>query len=155
MTTAQHALLTAIQDRLIPREGALPGAGECGAAERVDRFLVERPDWRTDVLAALKAVEIAAASVGDLRSSGEVSRGFLDLTAAEQDATLQGIEAAEPRLFARLLRVTYSAYYTDPEVRRLAGYEAHAPQPGGYGLETFDPARLENVRRRGQLWREA
>ena len=157
LTAGEMALLAAVQDRLIPREGALPGAGESGAAARVDGFLVERRDWRVEVLAALKAVEVAAGKVGELRPMGanEARGGFLDLTADEKDAVLQGVEAAEPRLFARLVRVTYTAYYTDPGVRRAGGFEVEAPQPGGYGLERFDPARLEGVRRRGRLWREA
>ena len=153
LTPTQHALLTAIQDRLIPRDGDLPGAGESGAASRVDRYLADRRDWRAETLAALKAVEVAAAKVGEIR--GAAGQSFLDLTPEEQDAALQGTEAAEPRLFARLLRITYTAYYADPAVRRAAGFESDPPQPGGYGLEAFDPARLEAVKRRGRLWREA
>ena len=157
LTPGQLALLAAIQDRLIPREGDLPGAGESGAAQRVNTYLAQRPDWRAEVLAALRAVDVAAHQVWTLRpeSEHEPARSFLGLTGDEQDAALQGTEAAEPRLFARLLRVTYSAYYADPEVRRQAGFEAQPPQPGGYGLEPFDPSRLEPIRRRGRLWREA
>ena len=174
LTHGQLALLAAVQNRLIPREGALPAAGESGAAERVDRYLAERSDWRAEVLAALQAVEAAAEKVGELGGGlGETSPSagvqgtrspaaggttdfrFLDLTHDEQDAALQGVEAAQPRLFARLLRVTYPAYYADATVRRAAGFEAAPPQPGGYGLERFDASRLEAVRRRGRLWREA
>ena len=155
LTTAHLSLLSAVQDRLIPPEGDLPGAGQSGAAARANAYLAERPDWRAEVLAALEAVETAAARVAELRPPNGAERGFLDLTGDERDAALQGLEAAEPRLFARLLRITYTAYYTDPEIRRLAGFEALPPQPGGYGLEPFDTSRLENVRRRGRLWREA
>ena len=157
LTAGQLALLVAIQDRLIPREDDLPGAGESGAALRVDHYLAARPDWRAEVLAALRAVQVAAVKVAQLRPNAahEPDHGFLGLTPAEQDATLQGVEAAEPRLFARLLRITYTAYYADPEVRRRAGFESHPPQPGGYGLDTFDPTRLDPIRRRGKLWREA
>ena len=157
LTQGQLALLSAVQDRLIPREGDLPGAGESGAALRVDRYLDERRDWRAEVLAALREVEVASVKVWELRpaSAHEPARSFLGLTGDEQDAALQGMEAAEPRLFARLLRVTYSAYYSDPDVRRLAGFESDPPQPGGYDLEVFDASRLESVRRRGKLWREA
>ena len=153
LTTAQLALLAAVQDRLIPPEGDLPGAGQSGAAARVDSYLTERRDWRAEVLASLKAVEAAAAKVGELRAA--TAPAFQDLSGNEQDAALQGMEAVEPRLFARLLRITYTAYYADPTVRRAAGFEAEPPQPGGYGLEPFDPSRLEPVRRRGRLWREA
>ena len=155
LTAAQLALLTAVQDRLIPREGAQPGAGESGAAARVDKYLVGRTDWRVEVLAALKAVEVAAEKVGELGVRRDRVNGFLGLSDAERDAVLQGVEAAEPRLFAWLLRVTYTAYYSDPDVRRAGGFEVAPPQPGGFGLERFDPGRLESVRRRGRLWREA
>src|SRR5688500_7764887 len=104
LTQGQLALLSAVQNRLIPPEGDLPGAGESGAALRVNRYLAERPDWSAEVLAALRSVEAAAVSVWELRpgSEHEPARGFLSLTAEEQDAALQGMEAAEPRFFARL-----------------------------------------------------
>ncbi|HEU5314904.1 MAG TPA: gluconate 2-dehydrogenase subunit 3 family protein [Chloroflexota bacterium] len=159
LTPLQVALLAAVQNRLIPPDGHVPGAGDAGCAERVDGYLVERREWRTELLAALQAVDVAAARIRESRSalaSAELEgTGFLNLSADERDAALTAVQAEYPRLFARLLRLTYTAYYTDPGVRSAAGFEADPPQPGGYGTTTFDEARLEPVRQRGKLWRDA
>jgi hypothetical protein len=150
LSASQLTALSAIQDRLIPPHGALPGAGAAGAARRVDGLVAERPEWAPDLLAALEAVE-AAAGAGRAAPGG----GFLGLDAAGRDAALRRVEGEQPHLFRRLLRLTYSAYYTDFEVLAAAGYAAEPPLPRGYPLDPFDEARLDPVRRRGKLWRDA
>ena len=162
LTPSQLALLAAVQDWLIPREDALPGAGEAGAAEVIDRYLAERPAWRPNLLAALQAIDVAAHSA---QAAQEVSpppsrqvadrTGFLGLSGDERDAALRSVEAAQPRLFRWLLRLTYAAYYTDPDVQRARGVTAEPPLPGGHTLPPFDESRLEPIRRRGKLWRDA
>ena len=147
LTATQQALLAAVQDRLIPREGELPGAGEADGAAVVDRYLAERPAWRPDLLAALQAIEVAAHAVG--------SGGFMALSGDERDELLRSVEAAQPRLFRGLVRLTYAAYYTDPEIQRARGWTKAPPLPGGHGLPPFDESRLEAVKRRGKLWRDA
>jgi hypothetical protein len=143
LTSSQLALLAAVQDRLIPRYDELSGAGEAGAATRVDGFLAQRPDWRPDLIAALQALEIAT----DAR--------FLSLSGDEQDAALRAVEASHPHQFRRLLRLTYTAYYSDATAQRAGGYAIAPPQPKGHALEAFDESRLEAVKRRGKLWRDA
>ena len=62
--------------------------------------------------------------------------------------------------FRALVRQSYSAYYTDPEVLRAAGYGAPSGQhrPPARRIPArlrFDDSRLDAVRKRGQLWRDA
>jgi hypothetical protein len=183
LTAAQLALLAAVQDRLIPREDALPGAGEAGAAAVVDRYLSERPSWRPHLLAALQAIDAAAqapyaahandadearAADGTRADAGRAMRhapgaaanevgatGFLRLSPDEQDAVLRRVEAAQPRYFAWLVRLTYAAYYTDAGVQRARGVPVEPPLPRGHQLPTFDESRLDPIRCRGKLWRDA
>ena len=61
LTTEQLALLEAIQNRLIPAQDGMPGAGDAGCPMTIDRFLSERPALRRTVIAALNAVEATAA----------------------------------------------------------------------------------------------
>ena len=61
LTTEQLALLEAIQNRLIPAQDGMPGAGDAGCPMTIDRFLSERPALRRPVIAALNAVEATAA----------------------------------------------------------------------------------------------
>ena len=57
LTAEQLALLEAIQNRLIPAQDGMPGAGDAGCPMTIDRFLSERPALRRPVIAALNAVE--------------------------------------------------------------------------------------------------
>jgi hypothetical protein len=168
LTPAQLAFLAAVQDRLIPSESdssagqgrMLPGAGESGAAERVDSLLAERPAWRPDLLAALQAIDVAAQRLVDVRSvqradGDAAAASFRHLSDDERDAVLREVEGTHPRLFRRLLRLTYTAYYTDTAVQRAHGYAFQPPLPGGYALPPFDESRLDSVKRRGKLWRDA
>ena len=68
---------------------------------------------------------------------------------------LRAVEAAQPRLFWRLLRLTYTAYYADAGVQRALGYAAGPPLPRGHTVPAFDESRLESIRRRGKLWRDS
>ena len=61
LTAEQLALLEAIQNRLIPAQDGMPGAGDAGCPMTIDRFLSERPALRRTVIAALNAVEATAA----------------------------------------------------------------------------------------------
>jgi hypothetical protein len=156
LTPDECALLAAVQDRLIPRDGDVPGAGESGAAHRVDGYLGERPQWRPELLAALQAIDVAARRVlVEQNGAPGESAGFLEVTADGQDAVLRAVEAAQPRLFWRLLHLTYTAYYADARVQRALGYAAGPPLPRGHALPPFDESRLEAIRRRGKLWRDA
>lgn len=156
LTPAQCALLAAVQDRLIPREGDWPGAGESGAVQRVDGYLADRPEWGPDLLAALRALDVTAQrTVPDQAGGPGVAAGFLGLSSDAQDAVLRVVEADHPHLFRRLLRLTYTAYYTDAGVQRALGYAAEPPLPRGHSIPAFDESRLDPIRRRGKLWCDA
>ena len=83
---------------------------------------------------------------------------FLALSKDEQINSLKTMELANPDTFETILKACYSAYYTDPEIRRIleqkTGYEARPPQPLGYEMLPFDESLLEPVRARGQIWRK-
>jgi hypothetical protein len=174
LTASQLALLRAVQDRLVPPEGDLPGAGEAGGAERVDGHLAARPALRPALLAALGAIEAEAERLLDRApqtsagTPGDESPGpvpppgadghgpsFLSLGPEGRDAVLRAVEAAHPGPFRALLRETYIAYYTHPAVLAAVGYPSPAPQPAGFPLAGFDETLLAGVRQRGKRWRDA
>ena len=118
--------------------------------------LSERPLWRPYVLAALQAIDAAAHAAQANTSAADVGAiGFLALSSDERDAVLRTVEAAQPRRFAWLVRLTYAGYYTDADVQRARGVPAESPLPRGHTVPTFDESRLEPIRRRGKLWRDA
>lgn len=156
LTARQVALLAAIQNRLIPAQDEMPGAGDAGCAQTVDGFLKERTALRRPIFAALNAVEAAAGERAQASADDEAAThvAFLALSDAERDAVLRAVEAAHPDLFNTLLRQTYTAYYTNSAVLRILGWRP--PQPEGYPTPPpFDEALLENVKQRGKLWRDA
>ncbi len=156
LTARQVALLAAIQNRLIPAQDEMPGAGDAGCAQTVDGFLKERTALRRPILAALNEIEATAGAYAQASADDEASThvAFLALSDAERDAALRAVEAAHPDLFNMLLRQTYTAYYTNPAVLRILGWRP--PQPEGYPTPPpFDEKLLDNVKRRGKLWRDA
>ncbi|MCY4436993.1 MAG: gluconate 2-dehydrogenase subunit 3 family protein [Chloroflexi bacterium] len=157
LTKEQLALLAAIQNRLIPAQDEMPGAGDAGCASMLDRFLSERAALRRPILAALNAIEAAAgerrqASAVDDAASTYVA--FLALSNAERDEVLRAVELAHEDLFSTLLNQTYTAYYTNPAVLLVLGW--NPPQPEGFPTPPpFDEALLANVKQRGKIWRDA
>ena len=157
LTARQLALLAAIQNRLVPAQDEMPGAGDAGCAQTIDRFLSERSALRRPILAALNAVEAAAGQSAQATAEGEAESthvAFLALSDSERDAALAAVEAAHPDLFKTMLHQTYTAYYTNPAVLLILGWKP--PQPEGFPTPPpFDETLLENVKQRGKLWRDA
>ena len=88
----------------------------------------------------------------------QLPTNFPALSKDEQINSLKIMEVANPDAVETILKACYSAYYTDPEIRRIlelkTGYEARPPQPLGYDMLPFDESLLEPVRARGPIWRK-
>ena len=149
---AQLHFLTAIQDRLIPRERDMPGAGELGGAQVVAGYLPERPALHRDITAALGAIETKSSGHA---SAGSGTASFERLEDGEKDAVLRQVEAEMPREFEVLWKQTYNSYYTNEAIQQKLGAGALPPQPHGYAMSAFDESRLDAVKKRGKLWRDA
>ena len=143
----QLALVTSILDRIVPPEGKGLGAGQLGVADYLDRTVGASAELKKLFTRGLAQIEIA--------SHVRHSREFVDLSAEQQDAVLSEVESAEPEFFEALVRQTYNGYYTDSGVLELLGLEARPPQPRGYEVEPGDLSLLENVKRRGKVYRDA
>lgn len=143
LTPTELELLTLVQNELVPAFGALPAAGTLGAASTVDGYLAERPGLRRPVLSGLRAIEIAT---GD--------QPLADRDPADRVNVLQQAEADAPEAFGELVRQTYNAYYTRPDVQATLGI-VEPPQPAGFKLPPFDESRLARVRTMGKRWRDA
>lgn len=143
---AQLVLVTSILDRVVPPEGEKPGAGQLGVAEYLDRVVAASARLKKLFTRGLAQIEIT--------SHGQHSREFSDLPAEQRDAVLSEVESAEPEFFEALVRQTYNGYYTDSRVLELLGLEARPPQPQGYDVPPGDLSLLENVKRRGKVYRD-
>jgi hypothetical protein len=138
-TEAQQVLLTSALNRIIPAEEKMPGAGDLGIVEFVERVVAPDPKLRRLVNDGLTQIAIMAA-----RQPGQE---FPELGKDGQNAVLQEVQALQPEFFDFLLRQCYNGYYTDPQIQELIGYQR--PVPGEYA---FDQSLLEPQRRRTPFW---
>ena len=142
---SQLELLRHVVDCLIPGTGEMPAASETGAAEHIDSVAGTSARLRRQLLDGLRDIEITAARIGG---------DFVSLSEKERVEALQSVEASSPAFFRELVRHTYNAYYTTPEVLKLIGMEGRPPQPLGYPLERGNLGPLERVKARGTAYRQ-
>ena len=146
MDETGSTLLVAVLDRIIPRSGIMPGAGEAGVAAFVQGELARDIDL----------AELFAGGLGRIGASSRC-RGapFTELPDSARDEVLADIEAADPEFFSALIKHTYGGYYTDREILGLLGDEGRPPQPSGHVIERGDLSLLQAVRDRGPIYRRA
>ncbi len=146
LTGEQRALVTAMLDAVVPPGEGLPGAGEVGVGDYLDRMAGESAELRRLFSAGLASTSMA--------SEARFGRGFRELSLEERAEVLRGVEEEQPTFFRRLVLHAYNGYYTTPRILEALGLEARGPQPGGYALEAGDLSGLEEVRRRGEIYRK-
>jgi hypothetical protein len=146
MTTVpspDRAFLTAVLDTLVPAEPPWPAAGALGCAEAVEQLSRASDSHWIALAACLAAIrELCAPAT------------FAALDPDRRESLLLEVESALPAQFSLLAELAYSAYYLRPEAHAACGYQG-PPQPLGYSLPPFDPARLNRQRRKPPLWRSA
>jgi hypothetical protein len=148
LDSEQTTLLVAVLNRIVPATPEMPGAGDLGVAETIDRTLAAYPALRRLFNDGLVQIEVESG-----RQSDNNGTGFIALDGKQQDAVLQVVESASPAFFAALVDHTYRGYYTHPRVYRAIDYAHRPPQPLGHELPMFDPAVLEQQRQRAPFWR--
>ena len=144
LSAEQRALLDAVLDRLIPAEGAMPGAGQSGAADYIDGVVGKSARLSRLFGDGLRTIELAASKRG---------ASFVEMSGEAQDEVLSVIEANESAFFETLLGQAYNGYYSNPEVVAALGLEARPPQPRGHEVEFGDFGALDSVRERGRAYR--
>ena len=142
-THAHQQLLTAVLNRIIPAEGAMPGAGEFSLAKFMEDSVADRPTMARIFNQGLSNIEIAGAKSG--------TGGFCDLPGQDQDEALRSVESSDPVFFQELVRQTYNGYYTHPQIFQAMGYSPYIPTPEDKP-ELLDESLLEKQRQRAPFW---
>ena len=137
-------VVIAVLDCLVPGDtDGWPAAGQHGLAPKMLELLETLSVYGHQQLAIFLS---------------QLPENFPALSTEKQIEILKTIELSNPDSFETILKACYSAYYTDPEIRRIlelkTGYEARPPQPLGYDMLPFDESLLEPVRARGPIWRK-
>ena len=143
----QRELLRATLNRIIPADGAFPGAGDLGVVGYVDAVIGRSAELRRLFAHGLTQIDITSQELH--------AQGFMDLSEHQKDAVLRRVEANNTEFFSALLTHTYSAYYSNPLIIRQLGQDLQPPQPRGHALEPLDLSLLDRVRRRRPLYRPA
>ena len=145
---ADRRTLGAAADVIIPADGRMPAATAVGVVRYIER--AARTDQRLAglLLDGLRAIEAQAAATPGLR---------FDLAAAdEQIAIIERIEKTDvPTGFFPALRdLVYEAYYTQPRIQKLLGYNFRSGRRRTAALEPFDEERLVRVREMAPMYRQ-
>jgi len=127
----ERAVLAGLADALIPAGEGMPAASAAGVAGGgLDRVLQARPDLAAEVKRVLAA-----------------ARG------RDPAAALSELRAKDPAGFSALAELVPGAYFMDPEVRALIGYQGQTARPIDPDPESLLSDLLRPVLERGPIYR--
>ena len=145
----ERRTLAAAVDVIIPAQGPMPAASAVGAARYIERIAGADQKLGALLLEGLRALAIHAQSTHSV--------AFELLAVEPQTAVLAHFEKADASttlFFAALRDLVYEAYYSQPAVWRLLGYDFRSGRRRTAAVEPFDERRLARVRKMKPLYRE-
>ena len=138
LSAEQAILLTAVLNRLVPADDEMPAAGDLGVAQFIDGVMHEAPHMRQPILSVIDRVALSGSAI--------------QWNGADLDALLTRVERDDKVSFDALLEVTYTAYYSHPDVLHAIGWIP--PGKEADTSEFFDPSLLDDVRKMGPRYRQ-
>jgi hypothetical protein len=146
LSVAQRATLRAAMDEIIPAVDDMPAASAVGGVEYVARVAREDAAIRRSITESLAGLEALSKKLK--------AKPFSTLTSAQRIETLKAYERQTPEAFVTLRDFTYEAYYTEPRVWKLIGYELHPTNEAGPRVKPFDESVLAQVKKMPKRYRE-
>ena len=139
LSESNSKALAVIVDLLIPEDGDLPSASRVNVVEHIDNTISHSPSLMRLFVEGLRDI---------------TNKDFVTLEESEQIYFLKEYESSNKSFFRELIHHTYNGYYTNPVVVKAIGMNGDPPQPYGHELEEGKNLKLlEEVRKRGQIWR--
>jgi Gluconate 2-dehydrogenase subunit 3 len=142
-TQEERGALRAAMDEIIPARDGMPAASEIGGVAYLERIAAGDADVAKELHEALR------------RLQGVSEQPFDQLEQDARVAALKKWEAQDANQFAKLRDYVYEAYYTQPPVWKLIGYEFYSTDHKGPHMEPFDESILDGVRKMPKLYRDA
>jgi Gluconate 2-dehydrogenase subunit 3 len=139
-------LLRVSMDELIPAGDGMPAASEVDSVNYLDDLAGENEQVAKELRASLNALEEV--------SNGHFKTSFLSLSRELRVKALITLEERNPNSFRDLRDYVYEAYYLQPRVRQLIGYEPHPTNGPGPMIQPFDESLLAAVRKKPKHYRE-
>jgi len=124
----------------------MPAASAVGGVEYVARVAREDAAIRRSITESLAGLEALSKKLK--------AKPFSTLTSAQRIETLKAYERQTPEAFVTLRDFTYEAYYTEPRVWKLIGYELHPTNEAGPRVKPFDESVLAQVKKMPKRYRE-
>jgi hypothetical protein len=146
LETRERELLRVAMDEIIPAGDGMPAASEVDGVDYLDQLASRDKQTAKELRESLAALE------GLSKKDFEVS--FLSLSHKQRVESLSSLEKREAGAFKALREYVYEAYYLQPRVQILIGYESHPTNQAGPHLKPFDEAILAEVRKKPKYYRE-
>jgi gluconate 2-dehydrogenase subunit 3-like protein len=146
LDSKDREILRATIDELIPAADGMPPASQVGAAEYLDGLARQIPRIAETLRKAVRSfTEI---------SVKQFQKDFASLSSEQRTRILQDFERQSSQDFSLLRDCVYEAYYTQPQIWKLIGYEFHATNQHGPQMKGFDESALGEVRKKPKYYRE-
>ena len=147
LATAERRTLRAAADVIIPAEARMPSAAQMGAAGYIERIASADAGLAGLLVDGLRAIDALSLSTH--------TTPFVGLSTDQQAIVLTQIETSHtpPGFFPTLRDLVYEAYYTQPRVMKLLGYNFRSGRRRTAPVEPFDEERVARVRNLPPLFR--
>jgi hypothetical protein len=133
LDAATEKRLREVMDEIIPRQANMPSASEAGGVAYFAGLKQAEPELAAVILESLNKVPHSSPLVDALKQ----------------------FEQNDLAHFEILRDFVYEAYYTQPQIWKLIGYEFYPTDRKGPHMKPFDEAVIANVRKKPKYYREA
>jgi hypothetical protein len=147
LSAADEAVLTTAADEIIPARDGMPSISEVGGLDYLATLMHEAPRGIG------KEIHEALTALNEL-SKQRAGASFDHLESDDRVTVLKTLESSSPHRFTMLRDSVYEAYYTNPTVWHLIGYELFPTDDGGPQMKPFDETILSTVRNKPEYYRE-
>lgn len=139
--------LIAVIDEIIPAADGMPAASEAGTLAYFELLAASER--------ALAETVQASVRTANALSQERFGRRFPSIAPEQQVEILSAFEkSGDAALFGKLRNYVYEAYYLQPRVWALIGYDPYPTNAPGPHMEPFDQTLLDRVRAMAPLFKE-
>ena len=138
--------LIALIDEIIPASGDMPAASEVGTLAYFELLAPADPQLALTLQTTVRGA--------DALSRKRFGKGLTSTATTQRGEVLSALAEADKVEFGRLRNYVYEAYYLQPRVWKLLGYDPYPTSSAGPHMAPFDPALLRRVRALPRLYRK-
>jgi hypothetical protein len=146
LESRERDLLRVAMDEIIPAGDGMPAASEVGGVDYLEQLVKNDNKTERELRKSLSELERLC--------SQQYKETFPSLSHESRIKALNSLEKSNPTAFKALRDYVYEAYYVQPRVQILVGYDGHPTNQAGPHLKPFDEAILAEVRKKPKFYRE-